>query len=93
MAIRAAHYDQTVDTLTAQQVVIDLARSLPATAAEMASVVENLGGKSGFMNTALREYNARTADMSEMRPEHMHIGAVVEAIARIRPELAEVIVP
>ena len=75
MMLRTADYDTAVSTLTADALVIDLAR-------EAASMFKpEYSWDYAFVSQALREYTNRNGKNQDAA--HHHIGAVAEAIRKI----------
>jgi hypothetical protein len=74
--IRAAHYDQTVNELMADQVAVKMAAGLLDT--PLADMVDSFGApRHEFMLAALDEYHRRDGKVAT------HIGGVAEALLKL----------
>jgi hypothetical protein len=73
--LRAAHYDETVEALIADPIIIAMAAEIPA---------DFDGRLNDLMVAALHGYTERGGQVN------CHIGGPIEAIAILRPDLQEV---
>ena len=83
--IKATHYDETVRRLTLSPIVQEMATEIPS---DHLAELAHPGGnpKFEFMLATTSEYARRVEEAGLALNEPQHIGAVAEAILRIRKE-------